>query len=129
MPNELKLVTASGDQTARLWDVSTSEIVPIDCFSAHSRSVKTVVFRPEDKAVFATGARDGAIMLWDIRAKHSGHRRPDDCIINGHASSTTNGHASKSRSKAEESSRMQSITGLTFQDNMTLISGAAGDGL
>ncbi|XP_011309380.1 protein lethal(2)denticleless [Fopius arisanus] len=124
MPNELKLVTASGDQTARLWDVSTQDITQIDCFSAHSRSVKTVVFRPQDKAVFGTGARDGAIMVWDIRASHNGQRRPDNCIMNGHVSGIKSRHRGN-----EESSRTQSITGLTFQDDMTLISGAAGDGL
>ncbi|XP_063974719.1 protein lethal(2)denticleless [Diachasmimorpha longicaudata] len=124
MPNEQKLVTAAGDQTARLWDVSVQEITEIDCFSAHSRSVKTVVFRPQDKAVFATGARDGAIMLWDIRASHNGQRRPDNCIMNGHVSGTKFRHRF-----AEESSRTQSITGLTFQDDMTLISCAAGDGM
>lgn len=49
MPGELKLVTASGDHTARLWDVSRPEIDQVDCFHAHTRSVKTAVFRYQDK--------------------------------------------------------------------------------
>lgn len=49
MPGELKLVTASGDHTARLWDVSGSEIRQIDYFHAHTRSVKTAVFRYQDQ--------------------------------------------------------------------------------
>lgn len=52
MPGELKLVTASGDHTARLWDVSGSEIRQIDYFHAHTRSVKTAVFRYQDKGIF-----------------------------------------------------------------------------
>lgn len=51
MPGELKLVTASGDHTARLWDVSGSEIRQIDIFSAHVRSVKTAVFRYQDQGI------------------------------------------------------------------------------
>lgn len=51
MPGELKLVTASGDHTAKLWDVSRSEIKQIEYFHAHTRSVKTAVFRHQDKGI------------------------------------------------------------------------------
>ncbi|KAF7990483.1 hypothetical protein HCN44_000288 [Aphidius gifuensis] len=127
MPGKLQLVTASGDQTARLWDVSNSDFTEIGVFGSHDRSVKTVVFRPEDTAVFATGARDGAIMVWDIRATvpPNSERKPDLCIINGHVSKSNK----RRRGVSDAQSRTQSITGLTFQDQMTLISGAAGDGL
>ncbi|XP_044010229.1 protein lethal(2)denticleless-like [Aphidius gifuensis] len=125
MPGELKLVTASGDQTARLWDVSNSDFKEIGVFSSHERSVKTAVFRPEDKAVFATGARGGAIMLWDIRVvAPNGKRKPYNCIANGHVCKSID----RQRDGSEVQSRAQSITDLIFQDDMTLISGAAGDG-
>jgi len=51
MPGELKLVTASGDHTARLLDVSRPKIEQIACFHAHTRSVKTAVFRHQDKGI------------------------------------------------------------------------------
>ncbi|CAK9795179.1 Protein lethal(2)denticleless [Anthophora quadrimaculata] len=127
MPGDLKLVTASGDHTARLWDVSGSEIRQIDYFHAHTRSVKTAVFRYQDQAVFATGARDGSIMVWDIRANHYEHPKPDNCIANAH----NVGHMSNVRQRRaiNYASRAQSITGLAFQDDFTLLSCAAGDGL
>ncbi|XP_050575282.1 protein lethal(2)denticleless [Bombus affinis] len=127
MPGELKLVTASGDHTARLWDVSGSEIRQIDCFHAHIRSVKTAVFRYQDQAVFATGARDGSIMVWDIRANHYERPKPDNCIINAH--NVGNISNVRQRRVITHSSRAQSITGLVFQDDFTLISCSAGDGL
>ncbi|XP_043581570.1 protein lethal(2)denticleless [Bombus pyrosoma] len=127
MPGELKLVTASGDHTARLWDVSGSEIRQIDCFHAHIRSVKTAVFRYQDQAVFATGARDGSIMVWDIRANHYERPKPDNCIINAH--NVGNISNVRQRRVITQSSRAQSITGLVFQDDFTLISCSAGDGL
>ncbi|XP_032685046.1 protein lethal(2)denticleless isoform X2 [Odontomachus brunneus] len=127
MPGELKLVTVAGDHTARLWDVSMfgrSQTKELCCYSSHTRSVKTVAFRYQDKAVFATGARDGVIMIWDIRAKHLHQPRPDNCIMYGHP----NGSTFKKRRKLLQPSRSQSITGLIFQDDFTLISCAAGDG-
>lgn len=154
MPGELKLVTASGDHTARLWDVSGSEIKQIDYFHAHTRSVKTAVFRYQDQgillifnvfckvskvipeikigfknnilAVFATGARDGSIMVWDIRANHYEHRKPDNCISNAHNVGTIGNM--RQRRALSHASRAQSITGLAFQDDVTLLSCAAGDG-
>lgn len=127
MPGELKLVTASGDHTARLWDVSGSEIKQVDYFHAHTRSVKTAVFRYQDKAVFATGARDGAIMIWDIRANHYERPKPDNCISNAHNAGTV-GNV-RQRRIINQTSRAQSITGLAFQNDFTLLSCAAGDGL
>ncbi|XP_076673566.1 WD40 domain-containing protein denticleless [Andrena cerasifolii] len=127
MPGELKLVTASGDHTARLWDVSGSEIKQIDYFHAHTRSVKTAVFRYQDQAVFATGARDGSIMVWDIRANHCEHRKPDNCISNAHNLGPVGNM--RQRRAINHTSRAQSITSLAFQDDFTLLSCAAGDGL
>ncbi|XP_050464252.1 LOW QUALITY PROTEIN: protein lethal(2)denticleless [Cataglyphis hispanica] len=126
MPGDLKLVTASGDHTARLWDISRPEIKQINCFHAHTRSVKTAVFRYQDKAVFATGARDGFIMIWDIRANHTDQPKPDNCIANAHSVGSTGNMKRKAYSQA---SREHSITGLVFQDDFTLLSCAAGDGL
>ncbi|KAK1126432.1 hypothetical protein K0M31_005069 [Melipona bicolor] len=127
MPGELKLVTASGDHTAKLWDICGSEIKQINCFHAHTRSVKTAVFRYQDQAVFATGARDGTIMVWDIRANHCEYPKPDNCIANAHDIGTISN--ARQRRTISYGSRAQSITGLVFQDDFTLISCAAGDGL
>lgn len=53
MPGEMKLVTVSGDHTARLWDVTRPEIKQINNFDAHSRSVKTAVFRDDDRGTWS----------------------------------------------------------------------------
>ncbi|OXU19759.1 hypothetical protein TSAR_010467 [Trichomalopsis sarcophagae] len=130
MPQELKLITASGERTACLWDVY-SDIKELQVFHGHTHSVKSVVFRHQDKAVFATGARDGAIMIWDIRANHSqGQPRPDNSIFNAHELKVP--HAIKHRktpSQSSKSTTTQSVTALAFQDDYTLLSCSAGDGL
>uniref|UniRef100_A0A3F2YWK8 Uncharacterized protein n=1 Tax=Anopheles epiroticus TaxID=199890 RepID=A0A3F2YWK8_9DIPT len=135
MPNEMKLVTASGDHTANLWTLTESEILNTQTFRGHSRSVKTVAFRRDDSAVFATGGRDGAILIWDIRAQVGLDMIPraDNCIYSGHAGGpgTPSSHRKRTRQtpKIPTQGCSSSITGLAFQDGNTLISCGAGDGV
>ena len=77
----MKIVTVSGDMTARLWDISrtsqniqnlanedaTSPTEELDVFRGHGRSVKCIEFRPNTPNEFATGSRENSICLWDIR--------------------------------------------------------------
>ncbi|KAK0095467.1 hypothetical protein PV326_008285 [Microctonus aethiopoides] len=124
MPGELKFITASGDHSAKLWDVTNSKVMPVDKFISHTRSIKTVVFRPDNKDIFASGARDGAIFIWDVRDKN---KKPDNSIFNGHHIGPSNN--SRHRRSLVLALRAKSITGLVFQNDNTLISCAAGDGL
>lgn len=89
----------------------------------HNLKTPSYVFK--NIAVFATGARDGFIMIWDIRANHTDQPKPDNCIANAHSIVSTGHTRRKIHSQA---SRAQSITGLVFQDDFTLLSCAAGDG-
>lgn len=59
------MLTASGDQTVSLWDTGHADLLA--SFRGHSGSVKTVCPMPGAHAVFASGARDGALMVWDAR--------------------------------------------------------------
>uniref|UniRef100_A0AAG5DFV4 WD repeat-containing protein 55 homolog n=1 Tax=Anopheles atroparvus TaxID=41427 RepID=A0AAG5DFV4_ANOAO len=135
MPGELKLVSASGDHTAKLWSLTESEMVSTQSFRGHSRSVKTVAFRRDDPAVFATGGRDGAIIIWDVRAHLGANMLPraDNCIYSGHAGGpgTPASHRKRTRHtpKIPAQGCSSSITGLVFQDDNTLISCGAGDGV
>lgn len=65
-------------------------------------------------AVFATGARDGTIMIWDTRASYNGQPKPDNVIMNAH--------------KLKQQNMLHSTTALIFQDDENLISCSAGDG-
>ena len=131
-PNEMQLVSASGDHTAVLWDVQESgQLQEISRFHAHTRSVKTVAFPRDSKTTFATGARDGVIMLWDTRTSRNQQViRPDNFISNSHSAPGTPGNSSGSRSRRSKPipSRASSITGLLFQDTFSLVSCGAGDG-
>ena len=62
------LLTASGDSTVRLWDVSSQQCRAT--MAGHEGSVKSVCFSPGDAGghIFASASRDGNAFVWDARA-------------------------------------------------------------
>ncbi|XP_037713197.1 protein lethal(2)denticleless [Drosophila subpulchrella] len=134
-PGQMRFVSASGDHTARLWEVAGSGIRGLNSYVGHTRSVKSAAFKRTDPAVFATGGRDGAILIWDIRANLNMDltSRVDNCIYSGHTGGP--GTPVSQRKQRTRTPKMaggttsSSITGLAFQDNDTLISCGAGDGV
>lgn len=134
VPGEPQLVTAAGDQLARLWDVKSGEL--LGSFKGHLCSLKSVAFSPEEKAVFCTGARDGNIMVWDTRcSKKDGFYKQVKLIGGAHnkaePSSTlkTKKKRNGSRGMAPSVDTQQSVTVVVFRDQHTLISSGAVDGV
>ncbi|XP_060040295.1 denticleless protein homolog [Erinaceus europaeus] len=133
VPGELKLVTAAGDQTARLWDVSAGELM--GTCKGHQCSLKSVAFSKFEKAVFCTGGRDGNIMVWDTRCnKKDGFYRQVNQISGAH---NTVDKQTPSKPKKKQNSKglapsvdsQQSVTVVLFQDENTLVSAGAVDGV
>lgn len=130
MFDQMKLVTASGDHTSKLYDVRDGELREERVFCGHTRSVKTVAFRKDDSSVFATGGRDGNIILWDIRTDSGSFiGKADRTIRNSHLSKNTTPNKPRKKFGTPTSSGVKSVTGLVFQEENTLISCGAGDGL
>lgn len=63
------LATASGDQSARVVDMSTQTTVAV--LGTHTASLKQVRFQPgsNNRNILATSGRDGSIHVWDLRCK------------------------------------------------------------
>lgn len=80
--------------------------------------------------MFATGARDGHILVWDIRANNQPALvlKPDNCLMSCHSSFTPKTPGSSSKRPRIDNHRAISITGLVFQDDVTLISCGECDG-
>ncbi|KAJ8269858.1 hypothetical protein GJAV_G00107610 [Gymnothorax javanicus] len=132
VPGEPKLVTASGDQLAMLWDAQEGEALGI--FKGHLCSLKSVAFAPRQTTVFCTGGRDGNIMLWDTRCStKDGYHRPVKQITGAH--NKTDRHTPSTgrkkrppRGLAPLVDTQQSVTVVLFQDEHTLLSSGAVDG-
>nr|CAI5849352.1 unnamed protein product [Callosobruchus analis] len=130
MFNQMKLVTASGDHLSKLYDIGNGEIREEKVFGGHTRSVKTVAFRKDDTSVFATGGRDGNIIIWDTRTDVSSFvGKADRTITNSHTAKVFTPTKSKKKLTSPTLSSVKSVTGLVFQENNTLISCGAGDGI
>uniref|UniRef100_A0A667XV32 Denticleless E3 ubiquitin protein ligase homolog (Drosophila) n=1 Tax=Myripristis murdjan TaxID=586833 RepID=A0A667XV32_9TELE len=134
VPGEASLVTASGDQMAKLWDVKSGEL--LGSFKGHQCSLKSVAFTQQEKAVFCTGGRDGNIMIWDTRcSKKDGFYRQVKQISGAHnkAERNTPSKVKKRRScargMAPSVDSQQSVTVVLFRDEHTLISSGAVDGI
>ncbi|KAM4713699.1 denticleless protein homolog [Anableps anableps] len=134
VPGEPQLVTAAGDQMARLWDVKSGELLA--SFKGHLCSLKSVAFAPGEKAVFCTGGRDGNVMVWDIRcSQKDGFYKQVKQISGAHNKSETNPlsktkkRRSTMRGMAPSVDTQQSVTVVLFRDQHTLISSGAVDGV
>ena len=62
-PDGTKMVTASQDTTAKLWDTATGEL--IETFTGHSGIVYDVAFSPDATQVL-TGSMDKTARLWSV---------------------------------------------------------------
>ena len=61
-----QIVTASGDQTVKIFDVRREKVVRQIC--GHQGSVKSVSVFFEDHSMFASSSRDGSVRVYDTRA-------------------------------------------------------------
>ncbi|KAK0129922.1 hypothetical protein ONS96_000465 [Cadophora gregata f. sp. sojae] len=77
--DDSRLATASGDQSARVYDMQKQATIAI--FGNHSASLKQIRWQPgaNNNNVLATSSRDGSIQLWDLRCNISDG--PTNCIF------------------------------------------------
>ena len=66
-PDGALLISAGLDAHARVSDVRTGKTVCV--LSGHAKGILAVDVDPRDGATVATGAEDGTVKLWDLRAR------------------------------------------------------------
>jgi guanine nucleotide-binding protein G(I)/G(S)/G(T) subunit beta-1 len=76
--DERDIITTSGDSTARLWDVSTSQSKA--AYTEHAADCMAVAINNTNRNMFATGSADCTAKIWDIRSGKCTH------TFNGHES-------------------------------------------
>ncbi|XP_038905419.1 denticleless protein homolog [Benincasa hispida] len=63
--DDTQMITASGDQSMKLWDVQEMECIGI--LRGHKGSVKSISSHPTNHDLILSGSRDGSFALWDLR--------------------------------------------------------------
>lgn len=132
LSQEDKILSGSGDQTIMLHDIPTGS--KLETFCGHKSSIKSISCRMDDDAVFASGSRDGHIMIWDKRIYHKNNVVPPvDTISHAHTlgcgkKRTTRNAGLSRRAPAAMSTIQQSVTSVLFQNANYLISAGAVDG-
>ena len=96
-PDGTRIASGSTDNTVRLWDVATGEV--LSTFSGHSSYVYSVAFSPDGTRI-ASGSLDNTIRLWDVAT--------------GEVLSTFSGHSS-------------SVTSVVFSPDGTRIASGSED--
>ncbi|KAK4751304.1 hypothetical protein SAY87_004786 [Trapa incisa] len=67
--DDSKILTASGDQTIRLWDVQERKCTGV--LMGHKGSVKSLCPHASNSDIVVSGSRDGSFIIWDLRCNHA----------------------------------------------------------
>ncbi|KAK9834628.1 hypothetical protein WJX74_006097 [Apatococcus lobatus] len=122
------LLAASGDQTIRAWNVIDAK--RLTTFAGHTASVKSVAPSPHHPCVFASGGRDGAMLVWDFRAGERQVRDLHDSWAVAPVISIQDAHfPSAEKRRAAKQQIKHTVTSVLFlQHDAALLSAGAGDG-
>ncbi|PPQ77686.1 hypothetical protein CVT25_011120 [Psilocybe cyanescens] len=127
------LATCSGDQSTRITSTQTGAITNV--LRGHTSTVKCMAWDPYNGSLLATGGRDGAICLWDLRV---GERVQDGettaslpvmTIFGAHENTTVKSKPKPRKGKQNPAPR--TITNLLYPESQpfSIISSSSFDGI
>ncbi|XP_065878395.1 uncharacterized protein [Euphorbia lathyris] len=76
---DTNMLTASGDQTIKLWDVQEKKCTGV--LMGHTGSIKSICSHPTNSDVLVSGSRDGSFAIWDLRCKNSSASRCNEGTV------------------------------------------------
>lgn len=113
---QMKLITACGDQSSKLCNLSPSGVLDDEREFIHNSSVKSVMFCPGSSDVFCGGCQDGSIKVWDARLNNS-----QRVLEFEHNIPNTHG-IYRSMLRKKQSKKMFGISTVIFKNDQTVIS-------
>lgn len=124
--DDTRILTASGDQTIRLWDVQAKECLGV--MKGHTGSVKSLCSHPLQSDLFVSGSRDGSIAFWDMRSDPAScNRTNEECFTT--VATIKDAHVpSHGRRMRRNKVASKSITSVLYhKDERVVISAGAAD--
>ncbi|TYJ54819.1 hypothetical protein B9479_004490 [Cryptococcus floricola] len=79
-PNKA-FVAAAGNNTVRIWDISSMSNTPIASLEGHSGNVVALAYSALGKWI-VTGGEDGCVKVWDTRTAQTQRMYTHDCPVN-----------------------------------------------
>ncbi|XP_061373640.1 uncharacterized protein LOC133315965 [Gastrolobium bilobum] len=76
---DTQILTASGDQTMKVWDVQEKKCLGV--LAGHHGSVKSICSHPTNNDIVVSGSRDGSFRLWDLRCSSTSKSRHGELNI------------------------------------------------
>ncbi|KAF9350579.1 hypothetical protein BGX34_001139 [Mortierella sp. NVP85] len=126
--DDSKMISASGDQTARLHDIEQQTC--LGTFCGHTGSIKSISLKFNDDNIFATAARDGAVMIWDVRCSSTTSTRgetlyrPANKLTNVHANTTRSTPPKKSKHGSDGPNTASAVQFMKHNENIVASIGA-----
>lgn len=82
MSDRRRFLSASADNSLRLWDISTGE--ELQTFTGHASFVNAIALSPDERTIYS-GSADGSILAWDSatgeqQAEFGGHVAPVNAL-------------------------------------------------
>ncbi|KAL6761010.1 hypothetical protein V8C86DRAFT_3024141, partial [Haematococcus lacustris] len=133
-----RLYTASGDSTVAVWDTSCATRLATGV--EHQLSVKCLTAFGPGGDVFASGSRDGSILVWDVRLPGRRARMADGssastlaCVWKAEGAhkvggaTPSRGNAGRGRTPVRSASQQQGVTSVVWLPHTSFLLASAGE--
>ncbi|RZB45840.1 Denticleless protein-like isoform C [Glycine soja] len=123
---DTQILTASGDQTIKLWDVQEQKCLGL--LTGHTGSVKSMCSHPTNSDIIVSGSRDGSFRIWDLRCKSTAKSRCGEvsiCSMGGVKGAHISSQARRTRRGRAASMSITSV--LCLKDQVSIATAGAVD--
>uniref|UniRef100_A0A453H571 Uncharacterized protein n=1 Tax=Aegilops tauschii subsp. strangulata TaxID=200361 RepID=A0A453H571_AEGTS len=122
-----QLLTASGDQTVKIWSVENKKCLGV--LSGHTGSVKSLSCHSSNPDLIVSGSRDGSFALWDLRCDPktpNGHG--EACLMSSAVVKEAHSPTRRNRTRSRAKGASTSITSVLYlKDDISIATSGAAD--